>query len=1291
MNKNKVMALALLMALCLSCQCLIGAAAEESLLDAYGMDLDLFLTYLDVSGEEMSIYPTAAGADGDTVLLWGYLPDTTVEEVTLHVSDVNGLYTFSPDEGTDLQVIDAGQDQWGKPLCEITAWSEDGETVRIRLYLSRTAKKPLVPKEEEAVSAPEEEPQKEAVLIRVHFVDTEGNTIAPDRTETVWTGQLDAVYADPIEGYVRVGDLAQMIYLPLGTKTADDVTFVYQSPEQAQEDGPAEAEGDSSEEPSGQMTEEWVEDPASLPEDGALDQPQEETVSEEFYAEENNSVTEEAAAPAVSAESEPDDYPLQTPDVNAASEAVPGPALKLIQVIYSYENDLFGYSSNKLVPVSEGEALLFAEEPKSGYQLQGEDSQLVKVYADGTAEPETVVFHYVRVAEQTPDPSFHASIPVYYQTEDGVNVATPTMETVAVGTQLVYANPGDLQDGYDLITGPQEVVCEPDGTLTPSQLVFYYRASAPEETTPPDGKNDFLLQPYSGYAKTSGSGTINLRSYPDQSDSGNIVGNISPDDLIILQQITTYKNSTWYYVSVNGRMGYVSASVVRELTDSETRALEQSMGTDEAPTPEPDEPGLIERWGKTTTKVRFREEPGGKVIRELRKNTDVFVLSLEERDQTLWYSALAAGQSGWVMAEYVELLTASQSALKQSQVKTPAPTHTPSMTRVPTATPTVFIPTPTPLPEELQKTPEPSPTPVPYTGYALSVTRAAVRSSLSLNDESVREMIAVDTLVLIQGQAYVDGACWDSVRVLSSSVTGFMQDEQLRRISDSEADYYIASLATPTPAPVILSTPEPFIGMARTLGEDVPLRTDMSSNAQIIALLGKDEVLQVTGQETAANGLTWCLAQYGQDIGYVRRDMIVQMNDWEIAGYIASLRTPTPEPVATPTPVMVSQRATAYGIVNKDRVNLRQAPSITSISLYMMTRNEMAYMLDSVLGDDGKIWYYVTVSNRTGYVSSDYLTVLKQNELDDFLNTEEFRSANNSENLINGSDYLYSYEDHLQQQWQNTDVSASFEPFNPYETPAPVLGTAQISPTPTITLPPVPSPTIVGGFLSDGDEAGPDGSGGLSLGVILLVLGGAVLLIGGTVIVLQSSRRRKKQRQALRRAQKAQSVQRARRAGSDAYDQTGLYHRDGVPSPAARYQDRAGEEQTAENGETYVRPYSREELERTRRSGAASPYRTERNMSSYPQATEDAYRPARRARRTEPNADVNGEAGATAMFRRPVRPYTESVVRETEEEDLPDEAQESSEASDPIPDLRTSSSARRRRTERFRDDPEAKD
>ena len=81
------------------CGCVFSAAAEDELQRVYGMDLDLYLTYLDVSGEESSIYPLAVGEDDETVLLWGYLPDPTVEEITLHVSDINGLYTFSRTRG----------------------------------------------------------------------------------------------------------------------------------------------------------------------------------------------------------------------------------------------------------------------------------------------------------------------------------------------------------------------------------------------------------------------------------------------------------------------------------------------------------------------------------------------------------------------------------------------------------------------------------------------------------------------------------------------------------------------------------------------------------------------------------------------------------------------------------------------------------------------------------------------------------------------------------------------------------------------------------------------------------------------------------------------------------------------------------------------------------------------------------------------------------------------------------------------------------------------------------------
>ena len=1281
MNNMTVRRLALLALICfafLICSCPVSG---ETMLEAYGMDLDLFLTYLDVDGEEMSIYPIAAGEEENAVLLWGYLPDTTVEEVTLHVSDVNGLYTFSPDEGTDLQVIDAGTGLDGTQLCEITARSEDGETVLIRLFLSLSVSEPVPVQAVEMDSLPDAEPQKAAVQIVVHFVDTEGNRIAPDRTETVWTGQLDAVYADPIDGYIRIGDLAQMVFLPLGTRSAEDVTFVYQPVEPAEISPDDQTENETEEsgtDPEPRDPEETVpveaRDHTEPETEPAQAGPEEEDQENTDGMEAEDSRTEEEGLPRDElAEAE-----------GRQTTPVPAPAVKLIQVVYSYENDLYGYSSTRLEPISEGETLLFAEEPKKGYRLEGEDTRLVTVYPDGTADPETVVFTYVRAAETTEEPIAQTTIPVYYQTEDGVNVARPTMETVYAGSQIIYANPADLQDGYDLISGPQEVVYDADGTLTPSQLVFIYRASAEEDVAgTADGKNDFSLQPYSGYARALR--TVNLRSYPDQSDSGNIIGTISDDDLIVIRQITNYRNSNWYYVSVNGRMGYVSASVVRELTESETAVLEKNpLEDDSVPEETGDEPGLIERWGKTTVKVRFRTEPGGKLIRELKKNQDIFVLSSEEKDGVLWYAVLAGSQTGWVMADYVELLTSSQSALKQSQVKTPAPTHTPQMTRVPTATPTIFIPTPSPDPEEQMKTPEPTGTPVPYFGYGLSVTRAAVRSSLDLNDDSVREMIAVDTLVSIQGQTYVDGVCWDSVRVVSSGVTGFTQDSQLRRISDSEADYYIASLSTPTPAPVILSTPEPFSGMARTLGNYVPLRTDMSPNAQIIELLTKDSILQVYAQETSVSGVTWCLAQYGQDIGYVRRDMIVQMNDWEIAGYIASLRTPTPTPLATPVPAAVSQRATAYGIVNRDRVNLRQEPSVTSLSLYMMTRNEMGYILETVEGEDGKNWYYLTISGRAGYICSDYLTILTQNELDDFLNTEDFRSANASENLIHDSSSLFSYEDHLQEQWQSASASASFEPFNPYETPAPAAAVTN-QPAATPTLPPTVAPTIVGGLIRDDGESAREAPDGLSLGVIALAAGGAVILAGGTVIYLRGSRRRKQKRQALRRAQMAQSAQRARRMGSESYEQDlpEMYHQD-RPSMTAADSYRRPEASRA----AYRSGNGEEEMDRTRRSDPVPRYRTERQTSPYRQDGEASFRGTRRTVRVERDESMTAENEDTAMFRKPVRPAAMNAAEPEENGYFPDEPEVPEQPVNPGPEeeLTGVSSGRRRRAQRYRDD-----
>ena len=66
----------LLLALCLTLS--LPALAGDALLDTYGMDLDLFLTYPDPYGEEMSLYPEPAGITDGAIALWCYLPDGDV-------------------------------------------------------------------------------------------------------------------------------------------------------------------------------------------------------------------------------------------------------------------------------------------------------------------------------------------------------------------------------------------------------------------------------------------------------------------------------------------------------------------------------------------------------------------------------------------------------------------------------------------------------------------------------------------------------------------------------------------------------------------------------------------------------------------------------------------------------------------------------------------------------------------------------------------------------------------------------------------------------------------------------------------------------------------------------------------------------------------------------------------------------------------------------------------------------------------------------------------------------------
>jgi hypothetical protein len=482
------------------------------------------------------------------------------------------------------------------------------------------------------------------------------------------------------------------------------------------------------------------------------------------------------------------------------------------------------------------------------------------------------------------------------------------------------------------------------------------------------------------------------------------------------------------------------------------------------------------------------------------------------------------GKDGYIVADYLTVYSKEDSDRYQSTLPSPMPTQTAIPTQVPTSTPTqtpTQSPTPTGVPTATPT--QVTASPAPYVGYALTSARTAVRRGIDRGDESIIETVEPSTLVLISAQTYVGSECWDSVSVLSSGNSGFMEDARLRRINNEEAKYYLDQIKqTATVAPA--ETPVPFTGYAKTLGSNVPLRTFMDTNAQIVTIMSANSVVNVFMQETV-NGETWCQIQYGPYYGYVRRDMIQQMNDWEIQGYLESLKSPTPTPAATPTAAPITGNSlSSYGYVSRDRVNLRKDATKTSSSLRLMSQYAFALVMGTETNSEGT-WYHILQNGTEGYVLSTYFKTLTINELSQFLTSDEYLSASGgssssgSTSSSGSSDKIQSVEDYNQGVWKNPALSASYEPFNPYQTPTAnpadvVTATPSVSPSPTPTIEPIIVPTQA-----------PNSTGGsFPTGLVMLLV---VLILGGGGVYAYTLYRRNERRRAAMRAQQARRAQQA--------------------------------------------------------------------------------------------------------------------------------------------------------------------
>ncbi len=401
-----------------------------------------------------------------------------------------------------------------------------------------------------------------------------------------------------------------------------------------------------------------------------------------------------------------------------------------------------------------------------------------------------------------------------------------------------------------------------------------------------------------------------------------------------------------------------------------------------------------------------------------------------------------------------------------------------------------------------------------YTGYAVTTVQTGLRGAYNLKDNSVKKLLAPNTLIYINGQATVENTLFDSCRVmLGSDDVGIVKDSDVRHITAAEAQALIDQWNREHPATPDQPTTS-VAGYYITTAEGVPLRYGPNAYTATIAQLPLDSVVYVTQQQTV-NGVDWYVAYYNGNAGYIRADqMLRKMTEAEINKYMAGQKTTAPtSPSKTAAPYDPYGKS-SYGYVTSNSVNFRETPN--GKKMKTLSKYAFAYIIGSK-EVNGVTWYYVNQNGTMGWIHGDYFHQLNLTELTSFLNSNEYRQglANNSGSSTSGNTdntsgntsvkpsggnsgsatagNISSVEDWNVGTWKNTGVTTttSYAPFNPYATATPAPS-ASVSPSASAE----PTETFVIGTMipiTYDDESKETQTGSVPWGLI----GAGVVLIGG--------------------------------------------------------------------------------------------------------------------------------------------------------------------------------------------------
>ena len=253
--------------------------------------------------------------------------------------------------------------------------------------------------------------------------------------------------------------------------------------------------------------------------------------------------------------------------------------------------------------------------------------------------------------------------------------------------------------------------------------------------------------------------------------------------------------------------------------------------------------------------------------------------------------------------------------------------------------------------------------------------------------------------------------------------------------------------------------------------------------------------------------MPWHRVQYDGQWGYVRYDMLRFMTQAEIEAYLNNLNaTPAPTLVTTPQPYDPTNYSSYGYVTTTTSVNFRQQPSMNASRIRKLYNYAFCFVLGTTTGTDGETWYHIRYNDQEGYVNGKYFHWMTVEELEEFLQSIEYKQGIQNNTTGNATakptSGLIPEEDKTINDWKGSGVTVSYKPFPGFSTPGPLTSpttaptqetaTPTPSASPTPTLEPLPTAAATYPVVNE------SGNSGLVIFIVIAV----VLLLGGVIVAL---------------------------------------------------------------------------------------------------------------------------------------------------------------------------------------------